>query len=99
MANRLEACIEALEMAWPCTFSQTETIVTRILSAEPTEEEIEDVARTIHEAKIKSCWPKAMQAGREPWDKPNSAVPDQPWHDIARDEAKAALMTVFGGKS
>jgi len=59
---------------------------------------LESVAEAIHNAKIESCWMKSAWEERkrkEPWGKPNAASPDQPWHDVSRDQAKAAIHAVF----
>lgn len=52
------------------------------------------VAKAIHEAKIKECWGKKAIGIREPWEKENIAVPNQPWHDVAEAQAKAAIKAM-----
>lgn len=59
------------------------------------------LAKKIHEAKIKCCWPKEKWDQRfkiEPWDKPNRASPNQPWHDIAIAQAEAVLEEINAGR-
>lgn len=54
---------------------------------------VEKVARAIHESKLKTCykWMGDNYLLREPWDKPNPASPNQPWHDIAIPQAIDAI--------
>lgn len=52
---------------------------------------IEEVAEVIHRAKMKECWGWMGKADLQPWQRPNAASPAQPWHDIARAQAKALL--------
>lgn len=57
--------------------------------------------RIIHEAKIIECWGKSRLAERlskEPWDKPNIASPNEPWHDVALAQARAILAKIGAGK-
>jgi hypothetical protein len=55
---------------------------------------IDQLAAAIHDAKIRCCWDKSKWDERrriEPWEKPNRASPNQPWHDIAIAQAEAVL--------
>jgi hypothetical protein len=55
---------------------------------------IDQLAAAIHDAKIRCCWDKSKWDERrkiEPWQKPNRASPNQPWHDIAIAQAEAVL--------
>lgn len=49
----------------------------------------EKLARAIHEARIKCCYGEVGK--KDPWEKPNPASPNQPWHDIAYAQADAVL--------
>ncbi len=57
--------------------------------------EIDAIAEVIHDAKIRSCYFKVQwdrQRAKEPWGEDRHAgTPNQPWHDIATDQAKAVL--------
>ena len=58
--------------------------------------EIDALAAVIHDAKIRECWHKSKwdeRRAKEPWGdhKRHAGTPNQPWHDIAIAQAKAAL--------
>lgn len=53
-----------------------------------------ELARIIHDAKIRCCWDKTKWDERravEPWNKPNQSSPNQPWHDVALAQADAVI--------
>lgn len=57
--------------------------------------EIDALAAVIHDAKIVSCYMKHQleaQRSKEPWgENRHAGTPNQPWHDIAIDQAKAVM--------
>jgi hypothetical protein len=55
---------------------------------------LDTLAAAIHDAKIRCCWDKTAwddRRAKEPWEKPNRAAPNQPWHDFAIAQAEAVL--------
>lgn len=79
------------DMASECVYAYHAALIAELGGEEGI---VERMAEAIHNAKIESCYMKGVwesQKAKEPWHKKNSASPDQPWHDIARDQAQAAL--------
>lgn len=63
--------------------------------AQTTFSQIDALAARLHDAKIRCCWIKSQwddRRSKEPWGTDRHAgTPNDPWHDIAIAQAKAAL--------
>lgn len=52
----------------------------------------DEIARILHEAKMRECYmPGSSLMDKQPWEKPNAAAPNQPWHDVAIAQAEALM--------
>jgi hypothetical protein len=64
-------------------------------------DKIDALARSLHEARIRYCWPKGLwdsRLAKEPWGtNRHIGSENQPWHDIAIAQAKAALEFLEAG--